>query len=184
MQVTAHTEAETLAAGRTLGSVVDARGLVLALIGPLGSGKTVFVRGLAEGLGCDTGLVSSPTFAIAAEHEASSGARLHHVDLYRVESERELEDAGLLDWLAPGGVVAVEWADRIPQALPADRLEVRLARPAQAPNERVLDVRAKGEGARALARLWGRSMQAAGLATREGPLAGAAAARDALGERP
>ena len=101
---------------------------MIALCGPLGAGKTAFVKGLAQGLGLDPALVASPTFVIACEYATPGGAKLAHVDCLRVESEAELEAAGFLDLLAPGTVLAVEWADRFPGALPADRLELRLAR--------------------------------------------------------
>jgi tRNA threonylcarbamoyladenosine biosynthesis protein TsaE len=100
--------------------------LVIGLVGPLGAGKTEWVKGMAEGLGVKAELVASPTFVIASEYP---GARpLAHVDFYRLESEGELEAAGFLDLLDPGRVVAIEWADRFPEALPDDRLEVRIAR--------------------------------------------------------
>lgn len=118
--------------------------VVVALIGPLGAGKTEWVKGLAEGLGVDPKLVASPTFVIASEYPGRR--RLAHVDLYRIESEAELEATGFVDLLAPGTVVAVEWADRFPEALPADRIEVRLARvgAGEATEEREVELRATG----------------------------------------
>lgn len=111
-----------------LGRAIGSRGLVVGLIGPLGAGKTCFVKGLAEGLGLDSRIVSSPTFAIAQQYRLPEGPELlHHLDLYRLESEAELESLGLSDWLAPGQVVAVEWLDRFPESLGTDRLEVRFA---------------------------------------------------------
>jgi tRNA threonylcarbamoyl adenosine modification protein YjeE len=101
---------------------------VVSLVGPLGAGKTVFVKGLAEGLGIEPAGVSSPSFTIVNEYTARGERRLAHVDLYRVETGRELEDAGFLDLLEPDAVVAVEWGDRFPEVLPEDRLEIRLAR--------------------------------------------------------
>ena len=105
--------------------------MVVALDGPLGAGKTVFVKGLAAGLEIDPSSVSSPTFVIASEYEgrAPDGSRrlLVHADLYRVESATELEGAGFLDWIAPGHVVAMEWAERARESLPQDRLWVTLA---------------------------------------------------------
>ena len=116
---------------------------VVALIGPLGAGKTEWVKGLAEGLGVDPKLVASPTFVIASEYPGER--RLAHVDLYRIESEAELEATGFVDLLAPGAVVAVEWADRFPAALPADRIEVRIGRPPEAaPDEREIELQATG----------------------------------------
>jgi len=120
-------EATHAAAGR-LAAVLDAVGLVIGLVGPLGAGKTAFVKGLAQGLGLDPAQVASPTFVIACEYATPRGLRLAHVDCLRVESQAELESAGFLDLLVPGVVLAVEWSDRFPGALPADRLELRLAR--------------------------------------------------------
>ncbi len=106
---------------------------MVALVGPLGAGKTAFAKGLGEGLGLDPDQVASPTFTIASEYPRTRGLRLAHVDLYRVESEAELEAAGFRDLLAPDVLLAVEWADRFPAALPADRLEVRIAPPRGGP---------------------------------------------------
>lgn len=141
---------ETRRAAAALGAAIDATlaaepgapAFVVALVGPLGAGKTEWVRGLAEGLGVDPRAVASPTFVIASEYPGRR--RLAHVDLYRLASEAELEAAGFLDLLAPGAVVAVEWADRFPAALPADRLEVRIERSAQAPEEREITLEASG----------------------------------------
>jgi tRNA threonylcarbamoyladenosine biosynthesis protein TsaE len=119
---------DTRRAARALAAAVDARGLVVSLAGPLGAGKTVFAKGLAEGLGLDAAGVASPTFVIASEYPTPDGRRFVHVDLYRVESRGELETAGFADWLDPGNLVAVEWGDRFPGALPADRLEVAISR--------------------------------------------------------
>ena len=117
-------------------------GFVVALAGPLGAGKTEWVKGLAHGFGIEPDGVVSPTFVIATEH---GGARaLVHADLYRLASAGELDAAGFLDWLAPGQVVALEWADRFPAALPADRVEVRIARDADAPETRAIEVEATG----------------------------------------
>jgi len=120
---------DTFAAARRLAEAVDERGLVVALIGPLGAGKTVFAKGVAAGLGVDAASVVSPTFVIASEYRGRGGRHFAHVDLYRVESREELEAAGLADLFAPGSVVVVEWADRFPDALPADRLEIEISRP-------------------------------------------------------
>jgi len=102
---------------------------VISLVGDLGAGKTVFVKGLAGGLAIDPQIVSSPTFVLANQYAAADGARLNHVDMYRLKSEAELETMGFFDLLEPGSIVAVEWADRYPAALPADRLEIRIVRP-------------------------------------------------------
>ena len=116
--------------GAALGRSVGAQGLVIALVGPLGAGKTVFVKGLAEGLGVDPRVVSSPTFVIAQQYAVPEGPEtLHHVDLYRLESAGELDAIGFDDMLAPGQVDAVEWSDRFPEALGRERLEIRFEGP-------------------------------------------------------
>jgi tRNA threonylcarbamoyladenosine biosynthesis protein TsaE len=143
-------------AARRLGSALDARGLVIALVGPLGAGKTAFVKGLAQGLGLDPAQVSSPTFVIACEYPTPGGLRLAHLDCLRVESEAELEAAGFLDLLCPGVVLAIEWSDRFAQALPADRLELRLARASDpaAASRRELNAVAFGPVSRAALERW------------------------------
>jgi tRNA threonylcarbamoyladenosine biosynthesis protein TsaE len=138
-----------------LANEIDSRGLVIALVGPLGAGKTVFAKGLAQGLGVDEALLSSPSFVIANELETRCGTRLVHADLYRLESEGELEAAGWLDWLEDGSVVAIEWGDRFPRALPRDHLEVRLSGAgADRPERRTLDVRAGGPVSQAALERW------------------------------
>lgn len=137
--------------GRALGTAVGRGGAVIALEGELGAGKTLFVKGLAAGLGLAPEAVSSPTFVIAAEHPRPEGAALVHLDLYRLERAEELDAAGFTDALAPGNVVAIEWADRFPEALPADRLSLRIMRDAAAgADARRLDVRALGGRSRVL----------------------------------
>ena len=121
---------ETREAGRELGRSIGVDGLVIALVGPLGAGKTVFVKGLAEGLGIDPRVVSSPTFVIAQQYRRPDAAELlHHVDLYRLDSEDELESIGFYDMFTPGAVLAVEWADRFPGVLGRDTLTVELEGP-------------------------------------------------------
>jgi tRNA threonylcarbamoyl adenosine modification protein YjeE len=127
---------------------------VVTLSGELGTGKTVFAKGLAEGLGVDPALLASPTFVLAAELPLPPGARVErlvHADFYRVEEGEELEAAGLDDWLAPGTLLVAEWGERFAAWLPEDRLEVALL--AEGAESRALRVRAGGPGAEeALAR--------------------------------
>lgn len=108
MQFESESEADTRAAGRALAAELRT-GDVVALSGPLGSGKTVFVRGLAEGLGADPDAVASPTFALLHEYDCARAGGLVHLDLYRVaDDERELAELGLPD-LLDGKIGAVEW---------------------------------------------------------------------------
>jgi tRNA threonylcarbamoyladenosine biosynthesis protein TsaE len=100
-------EAETMALGRALGARLRADSVIL-LDGPLGAGKTAFVRGVAEGLGASPADVSSPTFTIVQRYDGR--VPLQHVDLYRL-TPKEVDDLALDD-LLEGAVVAVEWPDR------------------------------------------------------------------------
>jgi tRNA threonylcarbamoyladenosine biosynthesis protein TsaE len=113
-------EGETVAIGRSLGQQLRAGDVVL-LDGQLGAGKTAFVRGIAEGLGCEGDDVSSPTFTIVQEYRGR--VVLQHVDLYRL-APKEVDDLGL-DELLAGAVMAVEWPDRW-LAQPESAIAVRL----------------------------------------------------------
>ena len=117
-----HSEAQTAAVGRELGSSLSAGDTVL-LYGDLGAGKTAFVRGLAEGLGIDPDEVSSPTFTLVQEY-AGTSLTLYHVDLYRLDSA-EVDDLGLDDLLDSRGIVAIEWAERWP-GRPRRAIDVQL----------------------------------------------------------
>jgi tRNA threonylcarbamoyladenosine biosynthesis protein TsaE len=113
---------DTVRLAEIVGRRLDA-GATVALVGDLGAGKTAFVKGLALGLGIRE-VVSSPTFTIVKEHDGP--IPLFHVDFYRLEHAAELANIGFDDYFERGGIVVVEWADRFPEALPADRLEVRI----------------------------------------------------------
>ncbi|MCU1386431.1 MAG: ADP-binding protein [Acidobacteria bacterium] len=113
--VTTTSEDETAAVGRDLAATLSA-GDVLLLHGDLGAGKTAFVRGLAEGLGVPRDEVSSPTFTLIQEYRGGR-LTLFHVDLYRIEDPREFDELGL-DEIAEDGVLAVEWAERLPAPPP------------------------------------------------------------------
>ena len=102
-------EAETSAAGETLGRTLRPGDVVL-LYGDLGAGKTAFVRGLARGIGANPDDVSSPTFTLVQEY-AGPRLTLFHVDLYRL-APAEIDDLGLEDLVSGNGVVAIEWAER------------------------------------------------------------------------
>ena len=88
-------------------------------------GKTALTRGLARGLGCK-GRVTSPTFTIVNEYDGA--LPLFHFDMYRLETSEELYDIGWDDYLARGGVCAVEWSERIADALPEHAVTVDIAR--------------------------------------------------------
>lgn len=100
-------------------------GSVVALYGDLGAGKTAFVRGMAEGLGISE-RVSSPTFTVVNEYPGK--VPLFHFDMYRLSGADELYDIGWDDYLDRGGIVAVEWSERVEEALGGDTVKVRIIR--------------------------------------------------------
>ena len=120
MTLTTHSEEETEQVAKDLAAQLKPGDVVL-LSGGLGAGKTAFVRGLAAGLGVDPDEVSSPTFTLVQEY--AGRVPLIHVDLYRLASG-EVDDLGL-DALAAAGVLAIEWAERLPRADPG-AIHVRL----------------------------------------------------------
>jgi tRNA threonylcarbamoyladenosine biosynthesis protein TsaE len=101
-------------------------GDVVALVGELGSGKTLFSQGLARGLGVPKNFyITSPSFAIINEYPGR--VPFYHLDLYRVSFRAELSELGLEEILYGLGAVAIEWAERLGEDLPPERLEVHLA---------------------------------------------------------
>ncbi len=117
---------QTVALGRVLGSLLRG-GDFIALSGPLGAGKTQFVKGVALGLGVDPSEpVVSPTFVLVREY--AGNLRLYHIDAYRLAGAGELFSLGLEEMTGEAdAVVAVEWADRVPQAVPASACRVELS---------------------------------------------------------
>jgi tRNA threonylcarbamoyladenosine biosynthesis protein TsaE len=123
---TASSPEETRNLGLRLGKAMIA-GDVIALVGPLGSGKTTFAQGLAEGLEVPADRhVASPTFALINEHPGR--VPFVHADFYRIERPDELRELGLEE-AYDRAAVALEWADRFPQAVPADHLELVFTAP-------------------------------------------------------
>ncbi len=116
--------AATEALGRRLGGLLFP-GAVVALVGPLGAGKTHLTRAVAEGLGLADGrAVSSPTFVLIQEYAAR--LPVYHFDAYRLRGEGEFFDLGAHEYLEGQGVCLVEWADRVPGCLPAEHLRIEL----------------------------------------------------------
>ena len=95
--------------------------MVICLIGELGSGKTVFVKGFAQALGINE-TITSPTFTIVKEYE-SGELPLYHMDVYRLEDNKD--NIGLTDYFNKGGITIIEWADMIEGELPEERLDIR-----------------------------------------------------------
>ncbi len=118
---------QTEQAGAKLASKLPP-GTVVAMLGDLGAGKTAFVRGMAAGLGIKQ-RVTSPTFTIVNEY-LGGRCPLFHFDLYRLSGEEELYDIGWEDYLGRGGICAVEWSERAPEAMePCIRVEITPAGP-------------------------------------------------------
>jgi len=139
----------TFALGQRLGRLL-APGDAVALTGELGSGKTQLVRGACRGARVPEGEVASPSFAIVATYRGR--LPVHHADLYRVGDADELYGTGFHDLLGGDGAVLVEWADRVPGALPAERLEIRLRHDPRRSGVRHLELLGTGERGVALAR--------------------------------
>ena len=114
MEFITHSPAETEAVGAALGKVLQP-GTVIAYRGDLGAGKTAFTRGLANGLGAGD-MVTSPTYTIVNEY-LSGRLPLFHFDMYRLRSADDLWDIGWEDYLDRGGVCAVEWSEKVEEAL-------------------------------------------------------------------
>lgn len=136
MQFVSHSIQETEQFGEEVAKSLRG-GDVLAFTGSLGMGKTAFTRGLARGLGC-RGRVTSPTFTIVNEYDGKTP--LFHFDMYRLGSSDELFDIGWDDYLARGGVCAVEWSERVSDALPDDTIYVDIARGEEDENMRTITV--------------------------------------------
>ena len=136
MQYVTNSEEETEALGAQLAERLKP-GAVIAFTGDLGAGKTAFTRGLARGLGV-SGRVTSPTFTIVNEYE---GGRLplFHFDMYRLASSEELFDIGWEDYLARGGVCAVEWSENVADALEDGAILVGICR-GELDNRRIITV--------------------------------------------
>ena len=117
-------------------ATVSEPGDLLCLWGELGAGKTVFAKGFGAGLGVhDT--ISSPSFVLMGEY--AGRLPLFHIDLYRLATAQEVFDGGLLDDRQATGVVLIEWPDRLGDALPEDRVDVRIAGGADEPRTLALE---------------------------------------------
>jgi tRNA threonylcarbamoyladenosine biosynthesis protein TsaE len=114
---------ETIALGERLAGQLPRKGVAL-LIGKLGAGKTTLAKGIVKGLGAaDPDDVTSPTFTLIHEY---GGGRVYHVDLYRLDEPRQVATLGLDDLFDRDALVLVEWGERFPQLLPAERTEIRI----------------------------------------------------------
>lgn len=120
---------ETMELGRKIAAGLRG-GEVIAVSGPFGAGKTVLIKGIAEGLGvADTSEVRSPTFVLLRTYEGKTAAgavSIHHLDAYRLRDATDFDDLGALDLMGKDTVLVIEWADRIAAGLPEKRADISL----------------------------------------------------------
>jgi tRNA threonylcarbamoyladenosine biosynthesis protein TsaE len=133
---------ETLKLGEIIGKSLNP-GSIIALVGDLGAGKTVLVKGIAKGLGVDEE-PNSPTFVIMNQYEGR--IPLYHFDLYRVSSEEELFGIGYDEFFFGEGVAAVEWADRVQDVFPEHtiKIEIKIPEPGSEDSETIRDISIEG----------------------------------------
>jgi tRNA threonylcarbamoyladenosine biosynthesis protein TsaE len=124
-ELTTHSAEETVAFGRTLAELLSPPKIVL-LRGDLGAGKTTLVKGIAEGFQAATEEdVTSPTFTLVHEYRGPR-AKLYHIDLYRIDTPRQLETLGLDDLVAPNSVLLIEWGEKFPRFAHERDVEIAL----------------------------------------------------------
>ena len=132
-----HSPEETVSLGRRLGEKLKS-GSVVAYFGPMGMGKTAFTHGLAQGLGIDDSLVSSPTFALVHEYRGN-GNTLYHFDMYRISTWDDLYSTGFFDYLDMNGILAVEWSENIENALPDECIRIIFSQ-GENENDRIIEI--------------------------------------------
>lgn len=116
-------EDDTRGLGNALGAAAGP-GLVIALVGPLGAGKTRLVKAIADGAGVRDQIVNSPTFVLVQEYQGR--LPVYHFDTYRLRSLAEFIELGAEEYLRSNGVCCIEWADRVAEVLPADVLRIEI----------------------------------------------------------
>ncbi|PIV64649.1 MAG: tRNA (adenosine(37)-N6)-threonylcarbamoyltransferase complex ATPase subunit type 1 TsaE [bacterium (Candidatus Ratteibacteria) CG_4_10_14_3_um_filter_41_18] len=131
---------ETKRLGKKIGKLL-LPGDTVALIGELGTGKTVFSKGIAQGLGIKRNLVRSPSFVLVKEY--SGKIPLFHFDLYRLKRAEELNTLGYEEYFSGKGVVIIEWAEKAKNFLPEEYLKIELSFINE--NERKISLTVKGE---------------------------------------
>lgn len=143
--VTTASANETFALGEALGQVLEPFDFI-GLSGQLGAGKTQLSRGIAQGAGVPVEDVSSPTYAIIQSY--AGRLTLHHLDLYRLQTQDDLYSVGYFDLLEQSAAMLVEWVDQVPGAAPDDALRIRIDVPSA--EERVFTLEANGPRSTAL----------------------------------
>ncbi len=144
--VVTQSPAQTVRLGRLLGEILPP-GTFVALMGSLGAGKTVLTKGLARGLGVeDDREVTSPTFVLVNEYRGR--VPVFHLDLYRLGGYAEVEEIGWDEFVSGPGVTIVEWADKVAEDLPSERIEIQLQWEGE--EKRKLEFFGRGERGRTL----------------------------------
>jgi len=123
-EYTTHSEYETLNIGKKLGELLNV-GDIVCLNGDLGTGKTVFVKGIAMALSIDE-YITSPTFTIVNEYD--SKIPLFHFDVYRISDSDEMFEIGFEEYLDNKGIVVIEWASIISEILPEETINVTISK--------------------------------------------------------
>ena len=124
MVLQTRTASETIRIGKRIGGHLQP-GDVVGLVGELGTGKTQLIKGLAAGVGVENPTyITSPSFTLINEYKGK--VPFYHIDLYRLGSEKEVQDLGLEEYFQGEGITAVEWADKIPSFLPKELLWIHL----------------------------------------------------------
>jgi tRNA threonylcarbamoyladenosine biosynthesis protein TsaE len=152
---TAVNEQDTVRLGRALAEILP-DGTVVALCGPLGSGKTRLVQAFAEARGVAREEVTSPTFVLL-QHYGSRERPIHHFDVYRVADEDEFLQLGPEEYFESTGVTFIEWADRVASLLPSEHLKIDIA--IQSPIARRFEVSFVGPGLAEALALLGKALQ-------------------------
>lgn len=134
LSLTTSSSKETEALGASMGRILRG-GEVLALHGTLGSGKTTFVRGLAQGLGVKR-KITSPTFLLAKRYPLGHGRGFYHLDLYRLKTASELGELGIEEMLDRRHVVAIEWPAVARRLLPHGAIIIKFRADSRHPNKR------------------------------------------------
>ena len=124
MQIISSAKQATLKIGKALAKKLK-KGDIVCLFGQLGSGKTVLAKGIASGLGIDKKNIISPTFVLIREYKKAK-IPFYHFDLYRLANLREILALGYEEYLEAGGLVLIEWADRLKGYLPKEYLKIEL----------------------------------------------------------
>jgi tRNA threonylcarbamoyladenosine biosynthesis protein TsaE len=126
-QTITHSAEETIVFGRSLASELSPP-LIVLLRGDLGAGKTTLVKGIAEGFGAARAEdVTSPTFTLVHEY-CGPGVTLYHIDLYRIDTQRDLETLGLDDLLTPNSILLIEWGEKFARLRQDQNVEITLER--------------------------------------------------------